>query len=176
MTDSTTPPDFRGDEPTTAAANPLNRRTMLKGLAVAGVAVPFLAACSSGSDSSGDPATSPDEGGTTTKQDPGTPTKSANGGGADVLTAVSDVPVAGGVILASKGTVVTQPTKGSFKGFSSVCTHMQCTLNNVSGGSINCICHGSRFSIKDGSVINGPATTPLPKMPVKLDGTNVVSA
>ena len=49
--------------------------------------------------------------------------------------------------------MVTQPTEGDFKGFSAVCTHQGCLVANVDGGTINCTCHGSQFSIEDGSVV-----------------------
>jgi Rieske Fe-S protein len=149
----------------------LPRRSMLKGLAIAGVAVPFLAACGSGSDSSGDPSEDRSE-------DPGSDPSSppSGGGGSDVITPVSAVQVGGGVILPDKGIVVTQPTKGTFEGFSSTCTHQFCTVGSISGGKIICPCHGRQYSIKDGSVVGGPAPQPLPKKPVKVDGSNIVSA
>ena len=31
-----------------------------------------------------------------------------------------------------------------------------CPVDNVSDGTINCTCHGSQFSIEDGSVVGGP--------------------
>jgi len=71
------------------------------------------------------------------------------------------VPVGGGVVLASKSIVVTQPSTGSFRGFSSTCTHRGCTVDRVSAKNIICPCHGSQFSIADGSVTNGPALKPL---------------
>src|SRR4051812_36451278 len=98
-------------EPTTSAprvqeaprqqAAGLPRRSMLKGLAVAGAAVPFLAACGSGNDSS--PSGNPGggaTGGSTSGHDPGS---------SDVITPVSAVKLGGGVIVADKGIVVTQP-------------------------------------------------------------------
>jgi Rieske Fe-S protein len=75
--------------------------------------------------------------------------------------ATSRVPVGGGVILSNADYVVTQPTKGTYKAFTSTCTHMGCTVAEVSGGVIRCNCHGSQFSIKDGSVANPPASRPL---------------
>jgi Rieske Fe-S protein len=72
--------------------------------------------------------------------------------------------------------VVTQPTAGSFKAFTAVCTHQGCTVGSVSGGAIHCPCHGSAFSIKDGSVVNGPATQPLAAVSIKVEGTSIVKA
>jgi len=154
----------------------LDRRTMLRGLAVAGAVVPILAACG-GSDSSGDKTgstTTPIDGGHTSPTGGGGTTTSP--GSPDVLAKASDVPVGGGVILADKAIVITQPTKGTFEGFSAICTHMHCTVGSVSGGTINCPCHGSMYSIKDGSVQGGPAPAPLAPKPVKDEGGNIVSA
>jgi Rieske Fe-S protein len=38
----------------------------------------------------------------------------------------------------------------------------------VSGGTIRCPCHGSQYSIADGSVVNGPAPRPLPAKQVEV--------
>jgi Rieske Fe-S protein len=95
-------------------------------------------------------------------------------GSGTVLAATADVPVGGGVIKGDY--VITQPTKGTFKAFSKVCTHQGCDVTRVTGGLISCPCHGSQFSITDGSVQNGPAPRPLPETTVKVDGTNVVTA
>jgi Rieske Fe-S protein len=157
-------------EPTSA----LDRRTMLKGLAIAGAAVPVLAACGSSSDSSSDPpktrtsSTPPTSGGDATSPPPA--------GSGDVLAKASAVPVGGGVILPDKTQVITQPKAGTFEGFSSTCTHMGCTVATISNGTINCPCHGSMYSITDGSVQGGPAPAPLPKKPVKKEGANIVPA
>jgi nitrite reductase/ring-hydroxylating ferredoxin subunit len=92
------------------------------------------------------------------------------------LASTSDVPVGGGKILTDKKIVLTQPKSGEFHGFSAVCTHAGCTVGSVSGGTIDCPCHGSRFSITDGAVVNGPATSPLPPVSVKVQGTSIVQA
>jgi Rieske Fe-S protein len=55
-----------------------------------------------------------------------------------------------------------------YHGFSATCTHRGCTVNRVSGGMIRCPCHGSQFSIEDGSVKAGPAPKPLPRVPLKV--------
>jgi len=75
--------------------------------------------------------------------------------------ATSKVPVGGGVILENANYVVTQPSKGKYKAFSKICTHQGCPVASVANGVIHCNCHGSEYSIKDGSVTNPPAPKPL---------------
>lgn len=65
------------------------------------------------------------------------------------------------MILTDARFVVTQPEAGVYKAFDRTCTHSDCPLKAVEAGGINCKCHGSRFSIVDGSVLAGPATKPL---------------
>ena len=73
----------------------------------------------------------------------------------------SDIPVGGGVVRAESGVVITQPQAGTYLGFTSVCTHQQCDVREVRDDGIFCACHGSLFSITDGSPTAGPASTPL---------------
>ena len=54
---------------------------------------------------------------------------------------------------------MTQPSEGDFKAFTAVCTHQQCLLSQVADGTIQCQCHGSEFSIEDGSNVQGPSGT-----------------
>ena len=96
--------------------------------------------------------------------------------GTAVEAPISDIAVGGGVIYADQKVVVTQPTAGDFKAFSAICTHKGCTVGAVADGMIKCPCHGSEFSIEDGSVQAGPATAPLPAMPVTVSGDTVMVA
>lgn len=89
----------------------------------------------------------------------------AAGGGttsAGAFAKTADIPAGGGKIFQAENVVITQPTAGTFIGLSAVCTHAGCTVASVSGGTINCACHGSKFGIADGSVVRGPAGQPLP--------------
>jgi Rieske Fe-S protein len=101
-----------------------------------------------------------------------------NGGGnaAAALAKTSDVPVGGGTILTDKKIVITQPQAGTFKAFTAVCTHAGCTVGSVSGGTINCPCHGSKFNIANGAVVNGPAASPLAPVNIQVQGTSIVQA
>ncbi|MGW7282383.1 Rieske (2Fe-2S) protein [Streptomyces sp. NPDC054844] len=89
------------------------------------------------------------------------------------LAPTSEIPVGGGKIFADRKIVVTQPEQGEFKAFSAVCTHQNCLVSDVRDGSVDCACHGSRFSITDGSVKQGPATEPLPEERIAVDGNSV---
>jgi Rieske Fe-S protein len=132
------------------------RRTVVAGVGAAGLAA-ALTACGSSGTTSG------------TTQNASSPAP----GGGTVLGATSDIPSGGGKVFPAAKVVVTQPTSGQFKAFSAICTHQGCTVANVSGGTINCPCHGSKFSIDDGSVKNGPATQPLPSAKITVEGTSV---
>jgi Rieske Fe-S protein len=101
---------------------------------------------------------------------------SAASNGPPVLAKTADVPVGGGTILADKKIVITQPQVGSFHAFTAVCTHQGCIVGTVAGGTINCPCHGSKFNIANGSVVNGPATSPLAPVSIKVQGTSIVEA
>jgi Rieske Fe-S protein len=93
-----------------------------------------------------------------------------------VLASTADIPVGGGKILPGQKIVITQPQAGSFDAFTAVCTHQGCLVATVSGGTINCPCHGSKFSIANGSVVNGPATSPLAPVSIRVQGTSIVQA
>lgn len=159
------------DRPPAPLRSPLpdpNRRRVLAVGAVAGAAL--LAGCGSGG-SDGE-AGGPAAGGSS-------PAESSSGtGGAPgaALVATSKVPVGGGVVLDKAKVVVTQPDSGTFEAFSAVCTHMQCLVGRVADGVISCPCHGSEYSAADGSVRQGPATKPLPKVPIKVEGGEVLQA
>lgn len=148
------------------------RRALLAGAGAVGAAV-VLAACGS-NDDQGTGKSAPTSGG------PGaTGAGDAEGGNRDStgpLARTTDIPVGGGTVFASKGVVITQPTAGQFKGFDPICTHQGCPVSNVDGGTINCTCHGSRFSITDGSVKQGPATRPLAAKNLKVTGEQITLA
>lgn len=149
------------------------RRTVIAGAAGLSATV-ALAAC--GDDEpevgTGSPADPPAATGTGTGTSTGSP--SAGGGAAAGIAALADIPVNGGKIFAAEKVVVTQPTAGEVKAFSTTCTHQGCAVSKVENGLIVCPCHDSRFKISDGSPTGGPASKPLQSKTVKVENGRVV--
>ena len=57
--------------------------------------------------------------------------------------------------------------------FSSVCTHQGCDIKTWSAKEqvALCFCHSSKFRLlEEGVVAGGPATRPLPTLPLRMDG------
>ena len=159
-------------------ASGTTRRTVLRAagvVALAGAGVAPLAGCAAES-TSGAPSTTPSEPATsepassspTAEATSARPSASKAQAPKGPSVATSKVPVGGGVILADADYVVTQPSKGSYKAFSKICTHQGCPVAEVRGGVIHCNCHGSEYSIKDGSVTKPPAPKPLAEAKTKV--------
>ncbi|TXL63175.1 Rieske (2Fe-2S) protein [Aeromicrobium terrae] len=139
------------------------RRAVIGGAAAVGAGA-VLAACGAGSDS----------GSTSDPTDAGSTGGDTGGSAGDALAKTSDIPVGGGKIFPNQKVVVTQPAEGEFKAFSAVCTHQGCIVAAVVKDTIECNCHGSRYSAEDGSVKKGPAPAPLAPKKVTVEGTEIV--
>jgi len=125
---------------------PACRRTVLRGAALAGAAGVGLTACGGTKGASSGPTAAAD------------------------LGAAADVPVGGAKLYRDDKVLVSQPSQGTFKAFSAVCTHQGCVLDTVDGATASCPCHGSKFNAETGAVVQGPATRPLPAVPVTESG------
>ena len=72
--------------------------------------------------------------------------------------------------------IVLADVGGDVVAFSNVCPHAGCDLvdGEMDDDQIECVCHGSRFDVKTGEVINGPATENLPLYTVHVEGDDVM--
>ena len=153
---------------------PLLHRRTIAGVATIGLGLPVLAACSG--DDGSDVAT-----------DPNTPSPSSTAHGRRAsrrrrapASPPSEPPTPSPRPPTSRSAAArSSPTsrssspsraEGEFRCFTAVCTHQGCIVSSVSDGNINCECHGSAFSIADGSVVTGPATQPLGEEQITVEG------
>jgi nitrite reductase/ring-hydroxylating ferredoxin subunit len=154
-----------------------------------GAAAASLAACGGGASSSGG-------GGSGGKSDGGNSGggygKANSGGGSSKNGSQAGNAKAGGAAIASESEVapgsavmfkeggqdaiLVHLKSGDFVAYSAICTHQQCTVA-YKGGKLACPCHGSVYDPANGAeVLAGPAPSPLPEIPVKVEGGEVVKA
>ncbi|SDK88537.1 Rieske (2Fe-2S) protein [Streptomyces indicus] len=131
------------------------RRTVLKGAALAGTAGLGAAACSTESDLGH--AENP------------TPTAPVD------LGAASAVPAGSSKLFREQRLLVTCAEDGTYTALSAQCTHAGCVLDKIEGDEANCPCHGSRFSVTNGAAVKGPASVPLPKVPVRVENGKLIA-
>ncbi len=101
----------------------------------------------------------------------------ARAGGA-AIAGESEVAPGSAVAFEDSGNpaVLVHLDNGDFVAYSAVCTHQGCEVA-YQGGNLACPCHGSVFDPANGAeVVAGPASRPLPEIPVKVEGGEVVKA
>jgi cytochrome b6-f complex iron-sulfur subunit len=144
-----------------------SRRDVLCGLMVALVAPGAVVAACSDADS-GSPSTPTNGGG-----------GSATPGGGQGLAALADIPDGGGLLVDKPdggGVLLLVKNGEDVIAYDAACTHMGTTIETPKDGVAICPNHGSKFAMADGAVQKGPATQPLTKVNVKVDGDQVVMA
>lgn len=82
----------------------------------------------------------------------------------------SDLAIGAVRVIEGEGIAVLRDEQGVWA-MSTVCTHLACDIPEdwMSADELACPCHGSRFD-RDGAVLEGPATEPLPNYAVEIDG------
>ena len=114
-----------------------------------------------------------------------TPTASADGSGeaatgtgGKAIAAESDVAPGGAVKFKDRGrdAVLVHLDGGEFVAYSAVCTHAGCTVA-YKNAQLACPCHGSIFDPTNGAeVVSGPAQTPLPEIPIRVQDGQILRA
>lgn len=65
---------------------------------------------------------------------------------------------------------------GEYFAIGNKCTHRGCKLSNgtLEDEIVKCSCHGSKFNVKTGEVVHGPATKPEIKFEVKIEENQIL--
>jgi Rieske Fe-S protein len=140
------------------------------------------ASSSSSGDASGDSSGGGKSGGGSDGGKAGGGKQKASGGdakaGGPAIASTSEVAPGSALKFKDSGNpaFLVHLDSGNFVAYSAICTHQGCTVA-YQGGQLACPCHGSVFDpANGGAVVTGPATTPLPEIPVKVQGGEVVKA
>ncbi|MZD03500.1 Rieske 2Fe-2S domain-containing protein [Streptomyces sp. SID5785] len=138
-----------GTSPSSSAR--LSRRTALRGAAVAGTVGLGLTACSPGADGKAAAPTAPVD-----------------------LGQAEDVPKGATKLFKDENVVVSRADDGTYKAFSTVCTHAGCPIRMLEGTELTCNCHGSKFDATTGKVLHEPATVPLTELKARAKGGKLI--
>jgi nitrite reductase/ring-hydroxylating ferredoxin subunit len=93
---------------------------------------------------------------------------------------VGEIPV-GGVKLFSYPTskdhcILVRTGEQEYVAYSQKCTHLSCAVYfSAKEDRFECPCHQGFFSVRDGSVLQGPPPRPLPQITLKKDGARLVA-
>jgi thiosulfate dehydrogenase (quinone) large subunit len=169
---------------TVATANQVERRTVLRGSAIAGVvgAVTVVAGT----------LTAFARRGSSTPASAGTGSAASGSGSSAGATSSPGASSSGGTVIAAASSVAVgtakqftapdgqpayllHPKADTFVALSAICTHQGCTVQFVSGTGFQCPCHGASYD-QNGQVTGGPAPSPLATIPVKVTGGQVTTA
>ncbi|MEQ4519917.1 Rieske (2Fe-2S) protein [Pseudarthrobacter sp. B907] len=136
---------------------PLPRRSLLLGAGALGGGALALSACAG-------PGTG--TAASTAAAEPAVPA-----GTAVRVGKLSDVSVGGTATgkVNGKTVVIFRPDEKTVLAYDATCTHAGCPVAPA-GADFACPCHGSSFKGADGSVVNGPARSPLARLTAALDG------
>lgn len=65
---------------------------------------------------------------------------------------------------------------GAYYAFDDACTHVGCSLasGTLEGNVVECPCHGSRFDVTTGAVLQGPARRPVKAHKVTMSGDTLM--
>jgi Rieske Fe-S protein len=97
-----------------------------------------------------------------------------------VVAEVGEIPVRG-VKLFTYPTpqdhcILIRTGEEEYVAFSQKCTHLSCAVYfSAKEERLECPCHQGFFSVKDGSVLQGPPPRPLPRITLERDGARLLA-
>ncbi|HEY6128637.1 MAG TPA: ubiquinol-cytochrome c reductase iron-sulfur subunit [Candidatus Acidoferrum sp.] len=72
--------------------------------------------------------------------------------------------------------IMIRRSEEEYVAYSQKCTHLSCAVYYSSQNDrLECPCHQGFFSVKDGSVLQGPPPRPLPQIKLQREGTKLVA-
>jgi Rieske Fe-S protein len=72
--------------------------------------------------------------------------------------------------------ILVRTGEDSYAAYSQKCTHLSCAVYYASEShDLVCPCHNGHFSVRDGSVLQGPPSRPLPAVLLERRGADLVA-
>jgi len=93
---------------------------------------------------------------------------------------LGEIPV-GGVKLFTYPTkqdpcIMVRTDENEYVSYSQKCTHLSCAVHySQASNRLECPCHQGFFSVKDGAVLQGPPSRPLPRIVLETRGEQVIA-
>ena len=97
-----------------------------------------------------------------------------------VVANADEIPV-GGVKLfqypkPGEQCILIRTAEDAYVAYSQKCTHLSCAVfYSRAHDRLECPCHQGYFSVKDGSVLQGPPTRPLPRVILERSGEELIA-
>jgi nitrite reductase/ring-hydroxylating ferredoxin subunit len=97
-----------------------------------------------------------------------------------LIAKVGEIPV-GGVKLfqypkPGEQCIMIRTAEDTYVAYSQKCTHLSCAvLYSPEHDRLECPCHQGYFSVRDGSVLQGPPTRPLPRVVLERSGDDLIA-
>lgn len=72
--------------------------------------------------------------------------------------------------------ILVRTSEDAYVAYSQVCTHLSCAVYYARATNhFECPCHNGVFSVRDGSVLQGPPRRPLPRVVLERRGQDLVA-
>ena len=86
------------------------------------------------------------------------------------------IPVDHTIFSVPESRLAPRAAKDEYVGYSQKCTHLSCAVYySQAENRLECPCHKGFFSVKDGAVLQGPPSRPLPRIVLEARGEQLVA-
>jgi Rieske Fe-S protein len=93
---------------------------------------------------------------------------------------INEIPVRGVKLFTyptpKDNCIMIRTADEGYVAYSQKCTHLSCAVYySAKNDRLECPCHQGFFSVKDGSVLQGPPPRPLPQITLEREGTKLLA-